>query len=306
MQDADHVGRPTLRDRRGQPHDREVLQAVGPAVAVAFVVRLGPRLIIQRDALAAIVVDGVAPDRRGGYVVGLHSGVRIARDEVAETWNDVTNLRGRGPETVVNDSPPVGERRRGILVEPDDVSVEGGRRAAVEVAGRQVTRVRVPGNQIAVRGIRSADRGSYGSSLREADGDSGLVGRRGDAGRIRADKVTRDDHAGRAGAKEVEELDSFGAAVDDETPHRRVAGADRDAAIGGRGAVDLDLEHGVQRAGGIRVRGAARLRVAVDRQGLADDRQQGEGRDRVHARSRDGKGDRVRSGGGLRVEDRLA
>jgi hypothetical protein len=82
-----------------------------------------------------------------------------------------------------------------------------------------------------------------------------------------------------------------------------------ESAVGARRvrAVDLDQVDRVVGLGRpVRVRARARLRVAVDRDGLREGRIIGGGLDRVDAGARDVEGDRVGAGGRVRVEDDLA
>ena len=85
----------------------------------------------------------------------------------------------------------------------------------------------------------------------------------------------------------------------------------RDVEADGAGAdgraVDLDLEHRVESLRRVvRVRGGARLRVAVDRDGRGDRRKRRRRRDRVDRRARDVERDRVGAAGGVGVQDRLS
>src|SRR5262249_41190705 len=88
------------------------------------------------------------------------------------------------------------------------------------------------------------------------------------SGDVGADEVALDE--GRAARLEVDGLGV--AAVDDEPPVRGRAASEHDEAMGRARAVELDRRYRVQRAGHVRVRLRARLREAVDRDGIHEER----------------------------------
>ena len=274
----------------------------------------GPR---EGDARASFVAE---QSRRAGVhadEVALDDRVGRRADRAAQEGEDVAragfDAADRVPGTA--DLPTGGYAGAGRVDDsqqpcdfgPDQVSLED---AATEHADPDAS-----DNQISRGGCRAADPEVLSSleidsveGQRRAPDQKSLR-----PGRVRPDEAALDDEVvvGPALGCDLMPDGNAGHAeepMDDDAANRHVARVDHEAGKDHPGhAGDLDLKDRVEpQADRARVRRGPRLRVAVDRQRLRDDRQGGGRDDRLQSPSRDVERDRVGGHRAIGIRDRLA